>query len=593
MDVFDLVAKLTLDTKDYEDKTKETASGAKTLGAKIAAGLGNVGKVAAKVGIAAVTAASGAIVAVGKQAVSEFANYEQLVGGVETLFGAGGKTFEEYFASSGKSIKEATEEYSHLQRAQQDVLNNASQAYKTSGLSANEYMETVTSFSASLLQSLEGDTVKAAAYADKAVIDMSDNANKMGTDMSSIQAAYQGFAKQNYTMLDNLKLGYGGTKTEMERLITDAENLDSTFKATRDENGDLTMSYADIVDAIHIVQDEMGITGTTAKEASTTIQGSISSAKAAYKNWLTGLADENADIEQLTEELFQSIETVANNLLPVVARVLESLGKTLQSKLPQLIQRGISYVMQRLPQILALGVKLVGAVISGLAQGFSVLYGMISQWVQNNLIEPIKQKVSDMIDAGQLAITNLINGIKNKFSELTSAGRTALTKLKQGFVNKFHELVTAGRNAIAKVKEGLSNAMSSIVDIGRQVVDKIKEGISSAWSGLTEWFNGIWDKLFGDRKVDVSVNTNEGGSQHAIGLDFVPYNGFPATLHRGEAVLTAREADEWRRGTSRGGESNITVNVYPQRGQSETEIASQVQRVLIRWDKQRKAAGIA
>lgn len=188
-------------------------------------------------------------------------------------------------------------------------------------------METVTSFSASLLQSLGGDTEKAADYADKAVTDMADNANKMGTSMESIQNAYQGFAKQNYTMLDNLKLGYGGTKQEMERLITDAEGLDSSFKASRDSNGNLAMSYADIVDAIHIVQDEMGITGTTAKEASETISGSIASMKAAFSNFVTGLADENADVEQLTEDLVDSVGTVVKNLAPVIWQVLKTIGK--------------------------------------------------------------------------------------------------------------------------------------------------------------------------------------------------------------------------------------------------------------------------
>ena len=190
-----------------------------------------------------------------KQAVSAYSNYEQLVGGVETLFGAGGRSLEKYAEDMGVTGEEARDSWNQLMRSQNTVLKNAQNAYKTAGLSANEYMETVTSFSASLLQSLGGDTEKAAKYADMAIIDMSDNANKMGTSMESIQNAYQGFAKQNYTMLDNLKLGYGGTKSEMERLVLDAEKLDSTFKATRDANGDLAMSYADIVDAIQGIFD--------------------------------------------------------------------------------------------------------------------------------------------------------------------------------------------------------------------------------------------------------------------------------------------------------------------------------------------------
>lgn len=269
----------------------------------------------------AIKAGARAIVNFTKQAVQAYADYEQLVGGVQTLFGLGGQSLDEYAKAQGKAVEAVKKEWLDLTTAERVVLNNADKAYKTAGLSANAYMETVTSFSASLLQSLGNDTKKAAKYADRAIVDMADNANKMGSSMESIQNAYQGFAKQNYTMLDNLKLGYGGTKTEMERLIKDAEKIDKSFKASRDSNGDLAMSYAEIVDAIHIVQDEMGITGTTSKEASETISGSIASAKAAFENFVAGLADDNADVEELTQNLFDSVETAANNLLPVVKKV--------------------------------------------------------------------------------------------------------------------------------------------------------------------------------------------------------------------------------------------------------------------------------
>jgi hypothetical protein len=291
---FTLEALLTLDTKQFDKGVSETKGKVNNLGGLLKSGLG----AAAKAGAAAVTAASGAIVALTKQSVNAYKNYEQLVGGVETLFGTGGRSLAQYAKDMNLPIEQAVAGHKALQAAQREVMSNAANAYKTAGMSANEYMETVTSFSASLIQSLDGDTVKAAKYADMAITDMSDNANKMGTDISSIQNAYQGFAKQNFTMLDNLKLGYGGTKTEMARLITDAEKLNKSFKAQRDKKGDLTMSYADIVDALHIVQDNMGITGTTAKEASSTIEGIINSAKAAYQNWITGLADDNADIDE-------------------------------------------------------------------------------------------------------------------------------------------------------------------------------------------------------------------------------------------------------------------------------------------------------
>ena len=244
-------------------------------------------------------------------AIEGYGEYEQLVGGVETLFGSSADT----------------------------VIKNAENAYKTAGLSANAYMETVTSFSASLLQSMGNDTEAAAKKADQALTDMSDNANKMGTDMQSIQNAYQGFAKQNYTMLDNLKLGYGGTKEEMQRLIDDANALNA---AQGNYTNYTIESYADIVDAIHTVQTEMGITGTTALEASTTIEGSIGAMKAAYANFVTGLGNDNADISELSSQLIQSVGTVAENVLPVVETVLKNIAEAVQRDGPEMIEKFVS-----------------------------------------------------------------------------------------------------------------------------------------------------------------------------------------------------------------------------------------------------------
>ena len=247
-------------------------------------------------------AAATAMVAITKGAVENYGDYEQLVGGVETLFGAGGQSLSEYAKGVGKTTTEAKDEYNNLIKAQEAVIEKANGAYKTAGMSANDYMETVTSMSAALIQSLDGDTVAAAEKADMAITDMSDNANKMGSDIESIKNAYSGFAKANYTMLDNLKLGYGGTKEEMQRLLDDATKISGV-------KYDISQ-YGDIVDAIHVVQTEMGITGTTAKEAATTIQGSIASAKAAWTNLQTGLADENADLDALVGELVDSVVTV-------------------------------------------------------------------------------------------------------------------------------------------------------------------------------------------------------------------------------------------------------------------------------------------
>lgn len=312
-------------------------------------------------------------------AIEGYGEYEQLVGGVETLFGSSADT----------------------------VIKNAENAYKTAGLSANAYMETVTSFSASLLQSMGNDTEAAAKKADQALTDMSDNANKMGTDMSSIQNAYQGFAKQNYTMLDNLKLGYGGTKEEMQRLIDDANALNA---AQGNYTNYSIESYADIVDAIHTVQTEMGITGTTALEASTTIEGSISAMQAAYANFVTGLGDQNADIGALTEQLIESAGTVAENVLPVIENVVESIVKAVQEQGPEMITKFVAYATEKLPDILKLGLQLVLSLVKGLAQNLPQLVQGTLKMV-DTIVKAFVDSLPDIIEVGRDIVRGVWEGI--------------------------------------------------------------------------------------------------------------------------------------------------------------------------------------
>ena len=313
-------------------------------------------------------------------AIEGYGEYEQLVGGVETLFKDSAGTVEEY----------------------------AKNAYQTAGLSANEYMETVTSFSASLLQSMGNDTEAAAKKADRAITDMSDNANKMGTDMQSIQNAYQGFAKQNYTMLDNLKLGYGGTKEEMQRLIDDANALNA---AQGNYTNYSIESYADIVDAIHTVQTEMGITGTTALEASTTVEGSINSMKAAYQNFVTGLGDQNADIGALTEELIQTAGTVAENVLPVIETVVKNIAETVKKQGPDMITKFVAYATEKLPEVLKLGIQLIVSLVKGLAQNLpELLRGTLA--LVDTIISTFLDSLPDIIEVGKDIVRGLWEGIK-------------------------------------------------------------------------------------------------------------------------------------------------------------------------------------
>lgn len=264
-----------------------------------------------------------AVIDIGKRSFEAYASYEQLVGGVETLFGTGGRSLEEYAAQSGRTVDQAKGDYDRLMGAQAEVMRNAEQAYRTAGMSQNAYMETVTSFSASLIKGLGGDTVAAARYADMAIVDMSDNANKMGTSMQSIQDAYQGFAKQNYTMLDNLKLGYGGTQSEMAKLINDSGVLGDAMTVTAETVNDV--SFDKIVEAIHVIQERMDIAGTTSKEAATTIEGSMGMVGAAWENLLIGFGDPEADMDALMDALLDSVVTAASNVVPAVGRVAASI----------------------------------------------------------------------------------------------------------------------------------------------------------------------------------------------------------------------------------------------------------------------------
>lgn len=336
--------------------------------------------VAAKAAAAATAAAAGAVIALTKSAVENYGEYEQLVGGVETLFKDSAGTVEEY----------------------------ANNAYKTAGLSANEYMETVTSFSASLLQSMGNDTQAAAEKADQAITDMSDNANKMGTDMQSIQNAYQGFAKQNYTMLDNLKLGYGGTKEEMQRLIDDANALNA---AQGNYTNYTIESYADIVDAIHTVQTEMGITGTTALEASTTIEGSVSAMKAAWGNFVTGLGNDNANISELSAQLIESVGTVAENVLPVVETVLKNIAQAVQEDGPAMIEKFVSYAIEKLPEVISLGLQMVVSLVKGITQNIPQLVTSVLNMMAT-IAQTIWDSLPDIIEVGKNIVRGLWEGIK-------------------------------------------------------------------------------------------------------------------------------------------------------------------------------------
>lgn len=513
MNLFELFVKIGADTSEADKGIDETGKKTSGLGEKIKNGLAAAGKAA----VVGVTAAATAVGALGTKAVQAYADYEQLVGGVETLF----------------------------KDSQDEVMEYANNAYKTAGLSANEYMETVTSFSASLLQSLDGDTSAAAEKANLALTDMSDNANKMGTDMASIQNAYQGFAKANYTMLDNLKLGYGGTQAEMQRLLEDAEKI-SGIKY------DIS-SYADIVDAIHVVQTEMGITGTTAKEAASTIRGSFGMVKAAWQNLVTGLADPEQDLGTLVGNFTDSVVVAGNNLIPriqellpriveavtsLVGTVSEQLPALLESVLPSLIEGATSLIaglmaalpavlavlgdvaptvigilvpalIDLLPQIVQTGIDVIVSLVQGISEAMPELIPAATEAILEivdtltnpdnigklvdaalkiilTLADGIIDAVPRLLEVAPKIITNLITALTENFPKIIESGEKLVMSLVDGLIKSIPQLVAAAPKLIIGIVNGIIANLPQIILAGPQIILALIEGLISAIPDLVQ-----------------------------------------------------------------------------------------------------------
>lgn len=431
------------------NESMKDATNSATKMSSVMKGIGSsaikVGKGLAVAGAAAATA----VTALVSKSVGAFADYEQLTGGVETLFGAGGRSVEEYAQSVGKSVSDIQGKYDSLMSAQNVVLENANKAYMTAGMSANEYMDTVTGFSASLISSLGGDTNKAADYANSALVDMSDNANKMGTDMESIKNAYQGFAKQNYTMLDNLKLGYGGTQEEMKRLLSDAEKLTG-------QRYDIS-SFADITQAIHAIQTQMDITGTTAKEASTTISGSWGSLKAAFQNVLVGLTTGGDMFDQSLDALVDSAKTFGQNVIPAITGALSGVGSLIESLAPVIVAELPSMVSDILPHLVSATKSLVTGLISQLpALGKAVL----------DAIPSIFDGMTDVIGESSVGkLKGSFEGLKNTITDTFSNIGPMLKDFCEGGISTFCDALSTAMDLASgaiSVIEALSPVIGAV-----------------------------------------------------------------------------------------------------------------------------------
>lgn len=434
--------------KNMNESMKDATNSASKM-SSVMKGIGSsaikVGKGLAVAGAAAATA----VTALVSKSVGAFADYEQLTGGVETLFGAGGRSVEEYAQSVGKSVSDIQGKYDSLMSAQNVVLENANKAYMTAGMSANEYMDTVTGFSASLISSLGGDTNKAADYANSALVDMSDNANKMGTDMESIKNAYQGFAKQNYTMLDNLKLGYGGTQEEMKRLLSDAEKLTG-------QRYDIS-SFADITQAIHAIQTQMDITGTTAKEASTTISGSWGSLKAAFQNVLVGLTTGGDMFDQSLDALVDSAKTFGQNVIPAITGALNGVGSLIESLAPVIVAELPSMVSDILPHLVSAAKSLFTGLISQLpALGKAVL----------DAIPSIFDGMTDVIGESSVGkLKGSFEGLKNTITDTFSNIGPMLKDFCEGGISTFCDALSTAMDLASgaiSVIEALSPVIGAV-----------------------------------------------------------------------------------------------------------------------------------
>ena len=631
MNVFDLVAKISLDDSEYNSGVNK----AQGTFSKLASGVGNGLKTVAKVGAAAVSAGAAGVAALTKMGVEGYAQYEQLTGGIATMF----------------------EDLSW------DVEQYANNAYKTAGLSANAYMETVMGFSASLTQSLvasEGNIARAADLADQTVTDMSDNANKMGTSMEMIQNAYNGFAKGNFTMLDNLKLGYGGTQEEMKRLLADAEKLSGV-------KYDIS-SFADITEAIHVMQVEMGIAGTTATEAASTIEGSLAMMKGSWENLVVGMADENANAEVLIDNFVESTAMAAQNLMPRIEQTIKGIGSLIENLAPIISDALPVLIESVLPSLLSAGINLIAGIVSGIITAIPGIYnalldaifvtlttvfgmseesagkfvGTIDSLVQsvvaffqaafeavsalfswlveqaqtegtvfNAIWESIKTAVSAAIDYAQNVIqmfTAILKGdwsgawefckealsaawtyIKSIFSVIGAAASGMWDGVKNGAALAWEGIKSAFGSVATWFKDTFAAAWQKVKDVfstGGKVFEGIKDGIASVFKTVVNAiirginnviavpFNAINNILGKIRAVNIlglqpfswvgSLSVPQ-IPQLSTGLKYVPYDEFPAFLHRGEAVLTAAEARAWRNGQATPAMAGgITINQYIQ-----------------------------
>ena len=476
MNLLDLVVKIGVDDK----ATSKVAA----IGNSIKGGLGTAAKAGvAALGAALASAATGTV-ALGKAALESYSQYEQLVGGVDKLFQDASPKLQEYAAN----------------------------AYATAGMSANQYMEQATSFSAALINSLGGDTQKAADQADVAMRAMSDNVNTFGSNMEDVQNAFQGFSKQNFTMLDNLKLGYGGTKEEMQRLISDANE----YAASIGEASDLSIdSFSDIVTAIDLIQQKQGIAGTTAREAATTIEGSVNMAKAAWQNWVTELGKDNADMGKLTTQLVDSVTTAASNIVPRIAVIAGAAMTALSEQLPSAVEQIGASLSGYAPTLGASVMSLIGTVaqmameyaptallaIVDAITAFLTEYAPTLLQAALTMFLAIVQAITDsgpqIMDALMVVLQSLVQVCINNMPAMATAAHDLISMLFQAIVDYGPAILQQLLLLLASLIVAIGMAVGQFFDQGVAVIQGLWDGAVQAFQSVAAWFGSIGDMILG------------------------------------------------------------------------------------------------
>ena len=453
MDILKLRALLTLDSGEYESGIGKAE--------KEASGFGKKFKLAFAAGTAAVGAATAAVGALVKASVSSYAEFEQLKGGVETLFG---------------------------DDVAKTVMDNANKAFESAGMSANQYMETAIQSSAAMINSLGGDQKKAAELTDLAITDMSDNVNKMGTTMESVQDAYRGFSRGNFTMLDNLALGFAGTKEGMQSLLDKAQEI-SGIKY------DIS-SYSDIVQAIHVVQGEMGITGTTAKEAAQTISGSIAMTKSAWQNLITGIANGDADVSKLVGDVINSAATAGKNLLPAVMQAIEGVSTAFKTLLPQALDAIPSLINDVGVPLFESGVQLAFDLAQGMASGIPQLIDTMTG-LMGDLTASMGDQIPELINTALEFVESFSGELRGKAGQLVDAGIALLMKLAQGIATAMPSLIQHIPVIISNIAGIINDNAPKLLAAGIKIIVTLGKGIIDAIPALIANFpqiiQAIWD----------------------------------------------------------------------------------------------------